>query len=185
MAPTLIDPGISTFYDRTLGFQSSRGSPFSIWGQDHSLETVQTAVKLGVIALAGFVAFFPKRRTLAQSAALAAAVIVAAQITVEHWFYLYIPWFFPLALVALTAGPRRNGPRGADVEVTKPGGHQNLLYRVRQPRWLISTTAPITQTSSSAVSKRTGIWVTKRSSACSRRTPITPAREPVMPTSVM
>ena len=117
MAPTLIDPGISTFYDRTLGFQSSRGSPFSIWGQDHSLETLQTAVKLGVIALAGFVAFFPKRRTLAQSAALAAAVIVAAQMTVEHWFYLYIPWFFPLALVALTAGrPAEDEPQ---MKVTK------------------------------------------------------------------
>jgi glycosyl transferase family 87 len=103
MAPTLVDPGIRTFYDRTLGFQSSRGSPFSIWGQDHSLETLQTAVKLAAVALAVFVAFFPKRRTLAQSAALAAAVIIAAQLTVEHWFYLYIPWFFPLILVALTA----------------------------------------------------------------------------------
>jgi hypothetical protein len=104
MAPTLLDPGLGTFYDRTLGFQSSRGSPFSIWGQDHSLEAVQTAVKLGVVLLAGLVAFFPKRRSFAQSAALAAAVVAASQLTVEHWFYLYIPWFFPLALVAMTAG---------------------------------------------------------------------------------
>ena len=39
--------------------------------------------------------------------------------------------------------------------------------------------------SSSEVSKRTGICVTIDSIACSRLTPITPPRGPVMPTSVM
>jgi hypothetical protein len=105
MAPTLIDPGIGKFYERTLGFQAGRGSPFSIWGQEPSLEALQTVVKAGAVGLALLVAFFPKRRTLAQSAALAAAVLIAAQLTVEHWFYLYIPWFFPLILVAMTARP--------------------------------------------------------------------------------
>jgi NADH:ubiquinone oxidoreductase subunit 5 (subunit L)/multisubunit Na+/H+ antiporter MnhA subunit len=34
-------------------------------------------------------------------AALAAAVVIALQLGVTHWFYLYIVWFLPLVLVAL------------------------------------------------------------------------------------
>jgi len=44
---------------------------------------------------------------------------------------------------------------------------------------------PISHGSTSDVSKRTGICVSSPSSACSRLTPITPPRGPVMPTSVM
>ena len=51
----------------------------------------------------------PRRRDAFQVAALGAAVIIAVQLTVSHWFYLYIVWFAPLALVALMA-PWRTGP---------------------------------------------------------------------------
>ena len=34
-------------------------------------------------------------------AALAAAVVIASQLAVDHWFYLYIPWFCGLVFVAL------------------------------------------------------------------------------------
>ena len=27
--------------------------------------------------------------------------MIAVELGIEHWFYLYIPWFFPLVLVAL------------------------------------------------------------------------------------
>jgi hypothetical protein len=47
-----------------------------------------------------------------QVAALAAAVLIAVQSTADHWFYLYIPWFAPLVLIALAAGvPRRRVPK--------------------------------------------------------------------------
>ena len=36
-------------------------------------------------------------------AALAAAVVIALQLGVTHWFYLYIVWFLPFVLVALFA----------------------------------------------------------------------------------
>jgi hypothetical protein len=98
-----LDPGLGTFYDRTIKSQIDRTSPFSIWGQDHSLEWVQTAVKVFAIGLALLVAFVPRRRSLAQVAALSAAVIIAVELAAEHWFYLYIPWFFGLALAGLAA----------------------------------------------------------------------------------
>jgi len=43
----------------------------------------------------------PKRRTDAQIAALAAAVLIAFQMAADHWFYLYVVWFAPLIFVAL------------------------------------------------------------------------------------
>jgi hypothetical protein len=101
-----LDPGLATFYERTLKSQLDRTSPFSIWGQESSLEWLQTAVKALTLALAIVVAFVPRRRSLPQIAALAAAVVIAVELTAEHWFYLYIPWFFGLALpaIAFSAG---------------------------------------------------------------------------------
>jgi hypothetical protein len=99
----LQDPGLSTFWHRTIGEQGGRDSPFSIWGQDHSLGWLQAAVKAGVVGLALLVAFRPRRRDHVTVAALGAAVMIGMQLTVDHWFYLYIPWFLPFLLIALLA----------------------------------------------------------------------------------
>jgi hypothetical protein len=99
----LLDPGLSTFWHRTIGEQGGRDSPFSLWGQDHSLGWLQAAVKAGVVGLAVLVAFRPRRRDHVTVAALGAAVMIAIQLTADHWFYLYIPWFLPFLLVALLA----------------------------------------------------------------------------------
>ena len=101
LAHPAIDPGLATFWDRTAGSQLDRTSPFSIWGQVDDLEWLQTAVLAGSAALAIFVALVPRRRSIAQVAALAAAVLIALQLAVDHWFYLYIPWFAGPFLIAL------------------------------------------------------------------------------------
>jgi len=113
-AQALVDPGLSTFWDRTIGNQAGRDSPFSIWGQA-SLEWLHTAVKVAAVAFALLVAFVPRRRDTVTIAALGAAVLVAVQLTVEHWFYLYIPWLLPFLFVALlaTSTPRRSEPEPA------------------------------------------------------------------------
>jgi hypothetical protein len=99
----LDNPGLSTFWHRTIAEQGGRDSPFSIWGQDHSLGWLQAVVKGGVVGLALLVAFRPRRRDHVTVAALGAAVMIAMQLTVDHWFYLYIPWFLPFLLIALMA----------------------------------------------------------------------------------
>jgi hypothetical protein len=99
-----VDPGLATFLDRTVGKQLGRESPFSIWGQVSWLGPLQTAVGLAAAGLAVLLAFIPRRRSLAQIAALSAAVLIASQLAIEHWFYLYIPWFFGLFLIAIAAG---------------------------------------------------------------------------------
>jgi hypothetical protein len=119
MFQTLLDPGLSTFWDRTIGNQAGRDSPFSLWGQEPSLGWLQAAVKVAVVALALLVAFVPRRRDPVTVAALGAAVLIALQLTVDHWFYLYIPWFLPFLFVALLGARARRD--------------EDLLDRPRQP----------------------------------------------------
>jgi len=104
-----IDPGLRTFYDRTIASQAGRQSPFSIWGQTN-LEPLRVAllVSTGLLSLA--FAVIPKRKSVVQLAALSAALLVALQLTLHHWFYLYIVWFYPLLLIALAALPARTSP---------------------------------------------------------------------------
>lgn len=101
LLPAMRNGGLSIFYERTLEFQGERGSPFSIWGLYDGLGTWQDLTRYAAIALAVAVAFVPRRRDVYSVAALGAAVLIALQLTVTHWFYLYLVWFLPLALVAM------------------------------------------------------------------------------------
>ena len=95
------DGGVRELWDRTVGFQLGRASPFSIWGQEDGLLWLQDLVKGGAVLLAAAVFFVPKEKTVLQVAALGAAVLIAVQLSLSHWFYLYIVWWLPLALIAL------------------------------------------------------------------------------------
>ena len=70
LALPAIDPGLATFYDRTVKSQVDRTSPFSIWGQDHSLEWLQTVVKAFAVGLAAAGRLRPPPPDPAQIAAL-------------------------------------------------------------------------------------------------------------------
>ncbi len=98
--PFVPDGGLREIYDRTVGYQAGRPSPFSLWGQIDSLGWLQTVVKVAAVALALLVAFLPRRIGERQAAALGAAVLIAVQLAATHWFYLYIVWFLPFVLVA-------------------------------------------------------------------------------------
>ena len=120
VAPFAPDGELRELYDRTIGYQASRPSPFSIWGQgDTPLDWLQTVLKVAAAGLALVVAFVPRRPDLRQTAALGAAVLIAIQLVATHWFYLYIVWFVPLVFVALFAAhgrPPREPPAEARVE---------------------------------------------------------------------
>jgi hypothetical protein len=102
--PVLPSGGISELWDRTIGFQLGRESPFSIWGQ-WDLGALQTVAKAGLLVLGCVVALVPREKSPLQLAALGAAVLIALQLTISHWFYLYIVWWFPLAMAALLLEP--------------------------------------------------------------------------------
>ena len=99
---------IRTFWDRTVGFQVGRDSPFSLWGwgQYHAegipdlgfLQPVLAVLAVGVAVVAAFV---PREKGPIELAALTAAILVAFQLSLTHWFYLYLPWFLPFVLLWL------------------------------------------------------------------------------------
>jgi hypothetical protein len=100
--------GVHEFYDRTISFQGSRGSPFSVWGL-YGWDVAQAVAQGAAVTLAVAVAFVPRRRDVVGLAALAAAVLIALQLGVTHWFYLYLVWFLGPVSIALLgdAEPRR------------------------------------------------------------------------------
>ncbi|HET8673675.1 MAG TPA: glycosyltransferase 87 family protein [Thermoleophilaceae bacterium] len=97
----LPDGGVRVFWDSTLGYQLSRLPDFSVWALTPGLGWLKTALVVLALGLAVIAAVVPRRRSLAQASALGAAVTIALQLAAGHWFYFYIVWFAPLALVAL------------------------------------------------------------------------------------
>lgn len=92
---------LHTIYERTIGYQAGRRTPFSPWGLYGGLGGLQTAVQVIAVALAVVVALMPRRGDSVGLAACAAAVIIAVQLGAGYWFYLYIAWFYAPAIVAL------------------------------------------------------------------------------------
>jgi hypothetical protein len=108
----LLEPGLwgalKTFWNRTIANQLERHSPFSLWdwGQYHArgipdLALAKPVLSALAVVLAVAVAFYPRRKGPIQLAALTAAVLVAFELPLTHWFYLYLPWFFPFVLLWL------------------------------------------------------------------------------------
>jgi hypothetical protein len=97
------------FWDRTLGWQIDRESPFSIWDwrQYHAglpdLHLVQRVLEGLLVAGAAVAYFLPRRKSPLQLAALTAALLLGVELVMTHWFYLYLPWFFPFAAFAVLA----------------------------------------------------------------------------------
>ena len=139
--PVFVHGSLSAFWNRTIAFQANRGSPFSVWGLYGGIAWIQTAVQVIAVVLALALAVLPRRRDLAGLAAASAAIVIALQLGVTHWFYLYIPWFFGLAMVALLgrdaldAEPpvARAARRSADLDASVER-QQELLDRVGAQR---------------------------------------------------
>ncbi|HYZ81585.1 MAG TPA: glycosyltransferase family 87 protein [Solirubrobacteraceae bacterium] len=103
MLPVVLQHDLKAFWDDSIRYQSDRTTPFSVWGLWGGLHVEQNALQGAVIALALGAAFMPARRGLIEVAALAAAILIALQLTLNYWLYPYITWFLPAAFVALLA----------------------------------------------------------------------------------
>ncbi len=125
-----IDPGLHTFYERTIAYQADRNSPFSIWGQVGGLEPLRVAILVATGLMSLTFAFIPKHKSLVQVAALSAALLISLQLTAHHWFYLYIVWFYPLLLVAMSS--RVEAPAGS-LKVPREAAPQSYSRREATP----------------------------------------------------
>ena len=110
----LLEPNVGhalrVFWDRTVAWQVSRESPFSIWDwrQYHArgipnLEAVQRFLQALLVAGALVFALVPRRKTPLQLAALTGVLLLGFELVLTHWSYLYIPWFFPFVAYATLA----------------------------------------------------------------------------------
>jgi hypothetical protein len=132
LLPALSHDSLHTIYERTIAYQANRGSPFSVWGLYGGLGGVQLAVQIAAVALALLLAVIPRRADLVGLAAACAAVIIAVQLGIEHWFYLYIPWFFPLVMLALLG-------RFSDPGVPSAAAEASAAARSRWPAAAVSS----------------------------------------------
>jgi hypothetical protein len=111
---------LQTFYERTLKSQITRESPFSLWdwAQYHArgipdLHVVQRVLEGLLVLGAVAAAFVPRTKTPLQLAALTGALLIGFEVVLTHWFYLYIPWFFPFVVFALLS----NAPEQSEARV--------------------------------------------------------------------
>jgi hypothetical protein len=101
---------LEMFWERTIAFQAERGAPFSIWGL-YGLDALQRVAQALAVLVALGVALVPRRADeRVRLAALGAAVLIALQLAVTYWFYLYLVWFFPLVMLALLGRDREPAP---------------------------------------------------------------------------
>jgi hypothetical protein len=136
LEPSLVDAA-RAFGERTISWQVGRESPFSVWDwrQYHAdgvpdLHLVQRVLQVALVAGALLVAFLPRRKSPLQLAALSGALLVGFELVLTHWFYLYIPWFFPFAAFALLAAapvvvrprPVEEEARGSEPRELAPAG---------------------------------------------------------------
>ena len=101
LAPYVDD--LSAVWDRTIGYQDSRGAPFSAWGLYHLPDWSRTGWQVVVLCLAVIAAVLPKARyrDATALAALSTALLIAAQLSAVYWFYTYLIWFIPAVAIVV------------------------------------------------------------------------------------
>jgi hypothetical protein len=116
LEPSLVEAA-RTFWERSVGWQVGRESPFSIWGWGQyeaagipDLKWVQRGLQAALVVAALALAFVPRTKSPLQLAALSGALLVGFELVLTHWSYLYLPWFFPFAAFALLAAAPRSRP---------------------------------------------------------------------------
>jgi hypothetical protein len=112
LAWPLITSGVRQFLDSTFGYQLIQrggGIQFSIWTYMPHLATLaRPALAAALLLLAISPTWRPAVRDARQQAALAAALLIGAQLLLGYWFYSYLIWFYPLLAIAVIQPPREH-----------------------------------------------------------------------------
>jgi uncharacterized membrane protein len=105
LAWPLITSGPATFLDSTLGYQLIQrggGVQFSIWTSiPHVAIVARPMLAAALVLLALSPMWRPGVQDARQHAALAAALLIGAQLLLGYWFYSYLTWCYPLLVIAV------------------------------------------------------------------------------------
>jgi Glycosyltransferase family 87 len=107
LAWPLITSGPARFLESTLGYQLVQrggGAQFSIWTYlPHSALVARAVLAAALVLLALSPMLRPPVRDPRKDAALAAALLIGAQLLLGYWFYSYLTWCYPLLIIAIIA----------------------------------------------------------------------------------
>ena len=115
LAWPLITSGPDRFLDSTLGYQLIQrggGVQFSIWTYMPQVAIVARPVLVVALVLLALSPMWrPEVRDAREHAALAAALLIGAQLLLGYWFYSYLTWCYPLLIIAIIrARPDHQAP---------------------------------------------------------------------------
>jgi hypothetical protein len=120
LAWPLITSGPAHFLDSTLGYQLIQrggGIQFSIWTSMPQVAIVARPILAAALVLLALAPVFrPPVQDPRQHAALAAALLIGAQLLLGYWFYGYLTWCYPLLIIAIIRAR-------SDREAPGPSGH--------------------------------------------------------------
>ena len=75
---------------------------FSIWTYlPHAAIAARAVLAAALVLLALSPVLRPPVQDVRQHAALAAALLIGAQLLLGYWFYSYLTWFYPLLVIAI------------------------------------------------------------------------------------
>jgi hypothetical protein len=138
----LITSGVGQFLGSTLGYQLIQrggGLQFSIWTfMPHVAIVARPVLAAALVLLALSPLLRPPVQDARQHAALAAALLIGAQLLLGYWFYNYLIWFYPLVLVAVIQPPREH--RDAKT-LTNSAGRIGMPGEVHMPLVAAGNTA--------------------------------------------
>ncbi len=105
LAWPLITSGPRQFLDSTAGYQLIQrggGIQFSIWtSMPHVAVVARPVLAAALVLLALAPMARPPVQDPRQHAALAAALLIGAQLLLGYWFYSYLTWCYPLLIIAI------------------------------------------------------------------------------------
>jgi hypothetical protein len=105
LAWPLITSGPAKFLDSTFGYQLIQrggGVQFSVWTYlPHAAIAARAVLAAALVLLALSPMVRPGVQDARQHAALAAALLIGAQLLLGYWFYSYLTWFYPLLIIAV------------------------------------------------------------------------------------
>ncbi len=120
LAWPLITSGPAELIGSTLGYQLIQrggGVQFSVWTYlPHVATVARPVLAVALVLLAASPMLRPEAQDARRYAALAAALLIGAQLLLGYWFYSYVTWFYPLLVIAFIQAPGPGHARSAASE---------------------------------------------------------------------
>jgi hypothetical protein len=142
LAWPLITSGLVAFLDSTFGYQLIKrgaGVQFSIWTYlPHAALVARPLLAAALVLLALSPAVRPEMPDARQQAALAAALLIGAQLLLGYWFYGYLTWFYPLLVIAIIRTRPEQEAAGASAHSAASPGAELTAEPLLRPAGVIA-----------------------------------------------